>query len=57
MSLTLSDDDVCLLWGALLLGKTLGERIIISIPILGLWPNDLIDDVCPLCGGEVEEDD
>ena len=57
MSITLSEKDVRLLWGALLLGKTLGERIIIGKEVLGLWPDDLMDDICPMCGAEMEDDD
>ena len=55
--ITLTEEQVRILWGALLFGRTLGERIIIGKEILGIWPNDLMNTECPLCGAEVTDDD
>ena len=53
----LTDDQVRTLWIALLLGKTLGDRLIIAHKVLGPWPDDIMEDKCALCGAEQKEEE
>jgi hypothetical protein len=57
VSVYLTEDQRRILWGVLLFARTLGDRIIVGKEILGIWPDDLMDDECPLCRRELDEED